>query len=401
MALAPWFRAGTPCQNARPSRRCAIDTQDYLALVRGDRRGPIASLARGGLCVAAGLFRVGAALRSSGYDAGLFPVHQASVPVVSVGNLTTGGTGKTPLVIWLTRRLMLRGLKTAVLARGYGAAKDGDLNDELTLIGEEVPGVAIYPGADRVARAVGAHHDGCEVLVLDDGFQHRRLARDLDIVLLDATDPWGTPGRWVLPRGLLREPPAALRRADAVVLSRVELAGSTALKELEEEVRRLGFEGPILRMEIRPARVAVLARAEGSDGPSTEPLDFLQGLPVLAVCGIGNPSAYAATLASLGARTSQLVALPDHHTFRQGDVVALEELAGRRAVGSVCVTEKDAVKLVDLLSCGPRRANWLALGVDAVVEPEGPIEELLDGVAATARDAKTPASPPDEEPTTE
>ena len=344
--------------------------------------------------MAAGAFRAGAALRASAYDAGVFPVHRAARPVVSVGNLTTGGTGKTPLVIWLARRLLLRGLKTAVLARGYGAARDGECNDELRLIGEEVPGAALFPGSDRVSSAAAACGDGCQVLVLDDGFQHRRLARDLDLVVLDATDPWGTPGRWVLPRGLLREPPAALRRADAVILSRVELAGAKALEALEAEVRAAGFEGPVLRMAIRPARVAVLARRDGDEGPPVLPLEHLRDLAALAVCGIGNPSAYAATLAGLGVRTSQLVALPDHHAFTAADVHALEELATRRAVGSVCITEKDAIKLTELLcSAGPRRATWLALGVEAVVEPEEPIEALLDDIAAAAREIPPPAEP--------
>ncbi len=377
-------RGRLPWQNAALPESGAIDEQAYLALIRGERRGPVAAAARGGLCLAAGLFRIGAAVRSSGYAAGLLAAHRVPRPVISVGNLSAGGTGKTPLTIALARALLRRGLRVGVLARGYGAARDGELNDELRLIGQEVPEALLTPGRDRVRRAREAIVAGADALLLDDGFQHRRLARDLDLVLLDATAPWGTPPRWMLPRGLLREPPAALRRADAVILSRVELAGSSALAALEEEVRRLGFEGPVLRMAVRPARLSVLAAAPGHEElPGDEPT-VLADRPLVAACGIGNPSSFAATLAALKARTTQLIALPDHHAYTFEDVDRIEDVAIRRAVQWVCVTEKDAVKLREPLAIGVRRATWVALGVEAAVEPEATLEALLDQALSAA-----------------
>ena len=143
--------------------------------------------------------------------------------------------------------LWLDDVWVAVLARGYGAARDGELNDELRQVQDEVPDALLFPGRDRVARARLATDAGATLLLLDDGFQHRRLARDVDVVILDATEPWGAPAGKLLPRGLLREPPLALRRADVVVFSRVELVGRAELGQLEGQVARHGFLGTVAR----------------------------------------------------------------------------------------------------------------------------------------------------------
>jgi tetraacyldisaccharide 4'-kinase len=345
-----------------------IETSGYLALIRGERRGLLASLARGFLWLCSWLFCLIAWLRGKLYDWGLLRQHSAGAKVISVGNLTTGGTGKTPLVIALCRELMERGESVAVLARGYGAPADGELNDELRMIESALPGVALHPGKDRVARAREAVEAGATCLVLDDGFQHRRLARDLDVVLLDATDPWGTGH--LLPRGLLREPRRALARGDVLVLSRAELKGGAELAALEEAARSAGFSGPTLRMFVQPAHLERLH-------PDPAPLELseLSGQGVLLACGIGNPNAFAATVATLGARTSQLFPFPDHHAYDVEDVYALEELASRRAVRHVLITSKDAVKLRPLLA--DAELTWLCLGIEARLEPDDAMQQLL------------------------
>ena len=149
-------------------------------------------------------------------------IHRAAVPVVSVGNLTLGGTGKTPMVEWLARWYRRRGLRVAILSRGYG--QEGGLNDEGQVLEENLPDVPHLQGPDRVALAgIAAYELETELIVLDDGFQHRRLARDLDLVLIDALDPFGLGN--LFPRGLLREPIRSLRRASVVVL----VAGGSGL----------------------------------------------------------------------------------------------------------------------------------------------------------------------------
>lgn len=291
--------------------------------------------------------------------------------MISIGNLTTGGTGKTPLVISLCRGLQARGEQVGVLARGYGAPRDGDLNDELRLIRDTLPDVILAPGKDRVVRAAEAVRAGATILVLDDGFQHRRLARDVDVVLLDATSPWS--GGHLLPRGLLREPPSALRRAQAVVISRAELRSPSELLALEEEIRATGYTGPVFRMSLAPSSLFAI----GPEGHEERPVETLKDLPVVLACGIGNPRAFAATTASVGARLSHLEEFPDHHEYRPRDLHAIEDLAERRAVEHVLITAKDAVKLAPLLAV-PRGGSctWLCLSVEASIEPREAWEAL-------------------------
>ncbi len=197
-----------------------IDEAAFLRLVRGETHGALPSLARIGLGGIAGLYRIGVGARNLAFDRGWKASHRAEVPVVSVGNLTLGGTGKTPMVEWVARWYRARGVRVAILSRGYGDSSG--MNDEGRVLEENLPDVPHLQAPDRVDLASRAVEElESELLVLDDGFQHRRLARDLDIVLLDALDPFGL-GR-IFPRGLLREPIGSLRRAGVVVLSRADL----------------------------------------------------------------------------------------------------------------------------------------------------------------------------------
>jgi tetraacyldisaccharide 4'-kinase len=327
-------------------------------------------------------FRLGGAARSAAYEGGLLAPARAPLPVLSVGNLTAGGTGKTPLVILLTRALLARGERPAVLARGYGADRDGELNDELRLIAREVPAALLAPGRDRVARAQEAAGRGATVLVLDDGFQHRRLHRDVDLVLLDATDPWGPGG--LLPRGLLREPAAALARAHVVVLTRVELVAPAARRRLEDEVRATGFQGPIVGMRLVPRALEPLpppTSAETTRLPEA-PGAALAGASVLAACGIGNPAAFVRTLEALGARVARLEALPDHHAYGPADVARIEARARDAGLERVVTTAKDAIKLEALVS--PRgQVRWSTLTIAAELEPPESMDEILARARAT------------------
>ncbi|MDR3633688.1 MAG: tetraacyldisaccharide 4'-kinase, partial [Isosphaeraceae bacterium] len=197
-----------------------MDEAAFLRLIRGEAKGFLAALARAGLSLASWPYGAGVALRSLAFDHGWKAAQRVAVPVVAIGNLTVGGTGKTPMVEWVARWYRQKGVRVAILSRGYGQTKG--LNDEGRVLEENLPEVPHLQDGDRVRLAqIAVEELEAELLVLDDGFQHRHLGRDLDIVLLDALEPFGL-GR-LLPRGLLREPVRSLRRAGVVVLSRADL----------------------------------------------------------------------------------------------------------------------------------------------------------------------------------
>jgi len=233
-----------------------------------------------------------AALRAWAYRHGVFATHAASAPVISVGNLTAGGTGKTPFTIRLVQHLLQAGRRPAILTRGYGAA-DPDRADEVQLLRRLLPDVPVYAGADRVMLAQRACGDGANVLILDDGFQHQRLRRNLDIVLIDATCPWG--GGLPLPAGLLREFRSAIRRAHVVALTHTPPDPDTPMiAALSAELKRLHPSAPLLFTRHVPTRLATLSG-------EVRPLAALHGQPVVALSAIGRPAAFTATLGELGA----------------------------------------------------------------------------------------------------
>jgi len=332
------------------------------------RRGGAIELLRLPSLVFAGLAR----LRARGYQRGWLPSARVAVPVVSVGNLTAGGTGKTPCVAFLARELERRALRPAILSRGYGAPRGSELreNDEARWYAQALPGVDHVQDPDRVRGAQVLVERGAEVLLLDDGFQHRRLARDLDLVLVDATRPWGLPPppeggppvRACLPRGFLREPPEALARADALVVTRADQAPAAALDALRAELDRIAPGRPILLGAHRPARL------RGPTG-GLHALAELEGREVDCLTALGNPEAFQRTLESLGARVREHRALPDHHRFVAGDLDGL----GGEDRWVVC-SEKDGVKVAPFGRCHVLGAEF------ALVEGASVLEALLDAL---------------------
>jgi tetraacyldisaccharide 4'-kinase len=305
-------------------------------LIGGRQRGLGAALLRGGLRLLSVPYGWATRLRNRLYDRGWKRCHQAAVPVVSVGNLTVGGTGKTPCVEYVARYYREQELLVAILSRGYGAAEGQ--NDEALVLAANLPDVPHLQGPDRVALARAAVEEcESEVLVLDDGFQHRRLARNLDVVLIDATRPWGFG--YLLPRGLLRESPRGLARAGAVVLTRCDQVGPDEVVRIRERVERLAPGVPVSETEHRPVG---WVNAEGSAATP----EALQGRPLAAFCGVGNPEAFRRTLLGLGATVAAFRAFPDHHRYTRSDVEELRSWARQQATECVVVTtQKDLVKL--------------------------------------------------------
>ena len=313
----------------------------YRALVRGQRGfGP--AIARCALRAVSVPYGWAVWLRNRLYDRGRLRIHRVNAWVVSVGNLTLGGTGKTPCVEYLVRFFQERHQRVAILSRGYGVASG--LNDEALVLNEHLPNVPHLQGADRVALAAKAVDEfDSDVLVLDDGFQHRRLYRDLDLVLIDATDPWG--GGYLFPRGLLREPAVELRRASVVLLTRCNQVEANERGRLREAITRFAPHAPVVETSHRPIELVSANRSRAE-------LDELVGRPVAAFCGIGNPTAFQQTLADLGAKVVGWRTYADHHRYCPEDMADLQAWAASQPSDCLVVTtEKDLVKL-------PRSHSW-------------------------------------------
>jgi tetraacyldisaccharide 4'-kinase len=334
----------------------------------------------------AALFGLAAAVRGAAYDRGLLPVAHLDAPVVGVGNLTAGGTGKTPLVAWLVEWFRARGARPGVLSRGYGAGRGAHgrplAGDEARMLAAALPELPAVQDRDRVRGGRELLRRGVDLVVLDDGFQHRRLYRDRDLVLVDATRPFGLPygpgaqaPRHFLPRGLLRESPRALRRADVIVLSRCDQADPARLARLESELQRWAPGAPLVRTSHRPRGLRALADGERYG------LERLRDREVDLVSGIGHPEAFERTVLALGARLREHRRFRDHHEYRA------EELRGLGAGGcAVVTTAKDGVKLAALLPA--------ALSLDVILDfetgreaLEASLETLWPGAAERARRA--------------
>ena len=334
----------------------------------GGVRGPVGALSRAGLALLEGPYRLAVAVRNALYDAGVRRAWHAPVPVVSVGNLTLGGTGKTPMVEYVARRLLARDRNVVILSRGYGA--EGDVNDEAAMLERRLGDVPHLQDPDRVRLARGAVREyDADVLLLDDAFQHRRLARDLDLVLLDATEPFGYGH--VFPRGLLREPVRALRRADLVVLTRSDLCPADRVRRTQREVER---HAPHAGWVVTRHRPIDLVGAAGD----VQPLSDLGGAGVLAFAGIGNPQAFRSTLERAGARVIDWREFDDHHDYVPGDIADLALWAEQQRPDLVVTTEKDLVKIERHALCG---VPLLAVRIEVeVLEGNDLLEQSLDEV---------------------
>ncbi|MBB3207128.1 tetraacyldisaccharide 4'-kinase [Rhodopirellula rubra] len=313
---------------------------DHRALLSGNKTGPVAASARLSLRAASVLYGVAARVRRYQYDAGRKAIEHADVPVVSVGNLTTGGTGKTPIVCDLCIRLRGLGIRVAIISRGYGAGESG-VNDEAMELAERLPDVPHVQHPDRVEAArIAVDELEAEVLVMDDGFQHRRLHRDLDLVVVDATCPFGFG--YLLPRGYLREPVSSLRRADAVIVTRSDQVDESTRSAIRDRIRDYIGQRPLIETTHRPASIVM-------DRGRTESIQSLAGRRVALVSAIGNPDAFEQTIRDCGATVVGHRRLPDHDPYEREARQELQrwvtELNANNVPELILCTHKDAVKL--------------------------------------------------------
>ncbi len=296
----------------------------------------MAMLARGCLRLLEWPYTAAVRVRNWRYDTGRAAISKVGVPVVSVGNITLGGTGKTPAVEWLVRWFAERGLRVALVSRGYGAAA-GEANDESLELAQKLPGVPHVLDADRVrgARRAIAEFD-CQLIVLDDAFQHRRIHRDLDIVLIDALEPLGFGH--VFPRGTLREPLAGWQRAQVAILTRSDLVDASQRAEIRSHFARYAPAATWVEATYPPR---ALASADCQERNTAE----LTGRRVAAFCGIGNPAAFRHSLVQCGYHVVAMRELPDHFSYPAGEVAALAKWVDSLEVSSAICTSKDLVKI--------------------------------------------------------
>jgi tetraacyldisaccharide 4'-kinase len=305
------------------------------------------------------------------YNLGIKRSKRLPCPVISVGNITVGGTGKTPLVMALADGLAKRGIRTAVLTRGYKGTKtsghvasDGrsilltpeEAGDEPYLMSKTLRGTPVVVGKNRFwAGQKALEQFGVTGLLLDDGFQHLQLHRELNILLIDSNIGFGD--RHLLPRGILREPLSQLQRADLILLTKVE--APEAVRPLEAELRKLHPSRPIFHSHYEPLDLI-------GPGEERQDLHTLQGKKVLALSGIANPDSFSTLLKKCGLRVIKERVLPDHHSYTQEDIRSIEEEG--RGVDWIVTTEKDMVKL-GLLTTD--RLPLRALRIEMKIREEG------------------------------
>jgi tetraacyldisaccharide 4'-kinase len=326
------FRANT-------LRTHQLKQQAYRRLISGQNNSFGASILRLLLATAAIGYSLVVWMRNFLYSKGLLKVHHVDAAVFCVGNITVGGTGKTPLVVWLCN-LLTQNHKCAILTRGYKAKVQGDkdFKDEIVILAESCLNTEIIVNPDRVAGATEAINKyAAKVLIMDDGFQHRRLARDLDIVAIDATRPFGY-GK-LLPAGFLREPVSSLKRAGAVIITRCDQVAETQLSELEKKLRAINPDMVIAKSIHAPAYVKSKDNKENS-------IEWLKGKKVFAFCGIGNPGAFFNTIKDIGAELIGSNAFDDHYHYTDACLTEISDQAEESGADLILTTQKDWTKVI-------------------------------------------------------
>jgi len=279
-------------------------------------------------------------MRTWCYKRGIIRSRTLPGKVISVGNLTLGGTGKTPMVLWIAQRLAEEGKHVAILTRGYRGANDASTqgipqSDEVALLRDRLSGkVQIGVGADRYKNGEVLARHGVDWFVLDDGFQHLQLSRDADIVLVDATDPFG--GGKVLPAGRLREPVSALRRADLVVITRSVQEAAPAV----EAIIRRHSTSPIFYATTHLENIFRVPRLD-VELPERD----WASIRFMAFCGIGNPGAFFEDLRAWGLQIVATHPFADHHVYTSEEIIDLEHQAAIAGADALLCTEKDVWNL--------------------------------------------------------
>lgn len=284
------------------------------------------------------------------YKEGIFHSIYLSVPVISVGNITMGGTGKTPVVEFIARYLQKKGKRVAILSRGYAARIQQDAspgkntcNDEFLIFKENIPDIPNLLNRNRVVSGLEAiQRLGAECLLLDDGFQHLRLGRDIDIVIIDTLNPFGY--EQIIPGGMLREPLRELRRADMIVLTHVDQSSDEKIKYIYERLNEVARGAPTIETIHKPICLESIRSADICD------ISHIRGKRVFAFCAIGNPLSFRKSIEGLGAELIGFRIFPDHHVYTASELAMLNKEVQDMKPDAIITTQKDKVKMRDALA---------------------------------------------------
>ncbi len=325
-----------------------MEKEYYLSILSGQQRGFLATLIRSSLSAFTYPYLAVLNTRNTLYKYGIVKSKKLPVKVISIGNITMGGTGKTPLVEFSAKYLQNKGRKVAILSRGYGDQNHSIINDnskakefvndEYLILRENLKDVPTLLGRDRVQNAKKAIKDhDVDCLILDDGFQHLSIKRDLDIVVIDSLNPFAE--EVLIPRGTLREPLKNLSRADLFVLSHCSLNDEDTLKSIYEKLNHINADIPVCESIHKPVNIESI-----KDNSLLEP-EWLKGKKIYGLCAIGNPESFASTLRELGADVIRLRVFHDHHSYTQVELDGVITEAKTLGTDAIVVTQKDVVKI--------------------------------------------------------
>ena len=349
-----------------------------LEIVEGRRNDFAGAVVRAVLFLLSLVYRVAVTLRNWAFDQGWIKSHSVDASVISIGNLTVGGTGKTPHVIWLAEQLQAEH-EIAIVSRGYGSEQNS-LNDEGMEIAHRLPDIIQVQNRKRILAAQQALAElkgsGGEqpLIIMDDGFQHRYLKRNLNIVLIDATNPFGHGH--LLPRGLLREPLAAIRRADVAILTRSDSISPDEAASIQRQLQSLC--AGLIWCETK----LVVDGLQDTSG-NGKPIDSLADEHVLAFCGIGNPVGFRQLLEREGIDVIEMIEFPDHHSYSQPDLQGIYRRARELSCSAVVCTQKDMVKIsrINIEPAMLAEDSPTILSLQANVQFNSGQQKLLDAVS--------------------
>lgn len=297
------------------------------------------------------------------YKVRILKSYRPQCKVISVGNITLGGTGKTPLVLAIARRLRSSGKRLAILIRGYkGEAKLGT-SDEVELLKRHLPNIPILVGRNRIKTAKEAVDSyGADIILLDDGFQHWRLSRDMDILTLDINNPLGNG--WLIPRGILREPISSLKRADIFVLTKVGYDTDSIAKAqgLKNRLNTVNKDAIVFTSSYVPTMLYDIFEGKPIS------LSELNGKDLALICGIADPESFEEGVKSQGAKVVLKYYFLDHHKYDEREIEGIINECKRKGVDTIVTTEKDVPRLIDKIQNSGVR--FLAFGIELKMDNE-------------------------------